>query len=181
MRLLCAIHQGESQENIYPWIPAHNAFQPLFAAGRQSPDHGPGAAWIKAMKLLLGLALLIGSALLYKMHFAGGPGELEGRWSIVSPPEGWKKIPGMDVMVTPDEIQIRAGTVVTTKLRYTIDSAARTVDAVRGDEAPRRGIYRLDGDMLTLCMGAPGSPRPETPDSTGDGLTKWVLRRGAQL
>jgi uncharacterized protein (TIGR03067 family) len=40
----------------------------------------------------------------------------------------------------------------------------------------QRGIYRLDGDVLTVCVGAPGAARPaEFTSVTGDGrtLTSW--------
>ena len=133
------------------------------------------------MKFLLVLSIIVGGALLYRMKMAGSEEDLRGRWTIVSAPEGWKKIPGMDVMVTAGEIQFRIGTVVTSKMHYTVDSDRRTIDAAHGDEAPRRGIYRLDGETLTLSVGAEGDERPDNPNSTENGAMRWVLKRAAHL
>lgn len=129
------------------------------------------------MKLLLLLTLLIGAAFVYRAKFAGGGDGIEGRWTIVSVPDGWKKVPGTDVMVTGNEIQIRLGKVVTTKMTYTHDPSNCTVDATTAGGAIQRGIYRAEDDMLTLCLGAEGKPRPESPDSTAGGAMKWVLQR----
>lgn len=41
-----------------------------------------------------------------------------------------------------------------------------------------RGIYRLEGDELTICMAAPEAPRPTTFDaSKGSGQTLMTFRR----
>ena len=40
-------------------------------------------------------------------------------------------------------------------------------------------IYRLNGDVLTYCVGAPGEPRPtEFSTQPGDRRTLVVLKRG---
>ena len=129
------------------------------------------------MKILLLLTLLIGAAFVYKSRFATEGEGIEGRWTIVSVPDGWKKVPGTDVMVTEDEIQIRLGKVVTSKMAYTHDPSSHTVDASTPGGAIQRGIYRAEGDTLTLCLGAEGKPRPESPDAAGGGAMKWVLQR----
>jgi uncharacterized protein (TIGR03067 family) len=133
------------------------------------------------MKLLLLVALILGGTFVYRHHFLSDTDGLEGRWKIVSPPDGWKMVPAMDVFVTGDEIQIRAATVVTSRLSYTLDTSERTIDAVSSGKAPQKGRYRLEGDTLTLCVGAEGKPRPQSLDSTDDGAMRWVLERAPQL
>jgi uncharacterized protein (TIGR03067 family) len=133
------------------------------------------------MKTLFAMVMLIGGVLFYRMKFTAPGDDLQGRWTIVSAPEGWKVAPGMDVMVTSDEIQMRIGTVVTSKLHYTADFETGTIDTTAAGGKLRQGIYRLDGDTLTLCVGEEGGSRPDTPDATGGGTMRWVLRRGAHL
>ena len=132
------------------------------------------------MKILLAITHIAGAAFVYRTRFATNTEGIEGRWTIVSVPDGWKKVPGADVMVTGDEIRIRLGTVVTSKLTYTLDPSNCTVDATSAGGGKQRGIYRIDGETLTLCIGAEGKPRPESPDSTDGGAMKWVLQRASQ-
>lgn len=133
------------------------------------------------MKILLALILMAGGVLFYRMKSPGSGDDLQGRWTIVSPPDGWKIVPGTDIMVTSDEIQVRVGTVVTTKLHYTADPEKGNIDATAAGGKLRQGIYRIEGDLLTLCVGAEGGPRPDTPDATGGGVMRWELKRGGQL
>jgi uncharacterized protein (TIGR03067 family) len=47
-----------------------------------------------------------------------------------------------------------------------------------GAAGPREGIYKLDGDKLTMCVAASGNARPEKFESTADnGQTIYVLKR----
>jgi uncharacterized protein (TIGR03067 family) len=58
----------------------------------------------------------------------------------------------------------------------------RTLDVIP-DGGPMRGervlgIYRLDGDELTVCMAAPGRDRPKTFEAkSGSGQTLMTFRR----
>ena len=133
------------------------------------------------MKILLAALLVGGSLLLYRFKPVPGQGELLGRWTVAAAPSGWKIVPGMDVLVSDAEIQIRLGPVVTSKMQYTTDPEDHTVDAHGPGEEMRRGVYRLDGDMLTLCVSAPGGERPPTPDDGTDGAMRWVLKRAPSL
>lgn len=133
------------------------------------------------MKILLLAALLIGGAYIYRAKMTGPGADLQGRWKIVSMPEGWKKVPGMDVLVTADEIQIRMGTVVTTKLPYTLNPDNQTIDTRSPGKEPQLGIFEMDGETLTLSVGAEGKPRPKSAGSTDDGAMHWVLERAPPL
>jgi hypothetical protein len=133
------------------------------------------------MKFMVALVLLIAGGWVYWVNHTRDAKALHGRWAIVSMPDGWVKVPTMDVMVTSDEIRIRVGAVVTKKLSYTADPARQTIDAAPEGEAPRLGIYRIAGDTLTLSVAAEGKARPINPDSSEDGAMKWVLQRGNLL
>ena len=136
---------------------------------------------VARMKLILGALLIGASLLLYRFKPVAGHGDLQGRWTVVSAPSGWKIVPGMDVLVKESEIQIRLGPVVTSKMSYRADAAENTIDASDPGGEVGRGIYRLDGDLLTLCVGAPGKDRPDTPDSENEGAIRWVLKKAPAL
>lgn len=141
----------------------------------------PGPCNSGRMKILLALIMMVGGVFLYRMKLTGAGDDLQGRWTVETAPAGWKIMPGMDLMVTKDEIQIRMGTVVTSKLHYTADSDAGTIDASANGGKLRQGVYRLDGDKLTLCVGEEGGARPANPDASEGGVMRWVLKRGAHL
>jgi len=136
---------------------------------------------ISHMKILLLVALLIGGTYVYRAKMAGSVEDLQGRWKITSMPGGWKKVPAMDVMVTEEEIQIRVGTLITSKLQYTVDPENQTIDATAPGKDPQLGVYEIDGETLTLSVGGEGQPRPKNPDSTEGGAMRWVLERAPQL
>ncbi len=53
---------------------------------------------------------------------------------------------------------------------------AYTAGAIKGQTA--LAIYKIEGDLLTICRSAPGKPRPTTFSSTpGSGLTLMSYRR----
>lgn len=133
------------------------------------------------MKILLLALLLLGGTYIYRSRTAVSGEALQGRWKVVSLPEGWKKVPALDVMVTSDEIQIRIGTVVSSKLSYTVDPENQTIDAKGPGKDLQLGVYELIGDTLTLSVGAEGKPRPESAASTDGGAMHWVLERAPPL
>jgi hypothetical protein len=104
----------------------------------------------------------------------------EGRWAVVSVPAGWAKVPGTTVLVSPGVAKICVGRVPTTSLKYSVDHRSGTVDATRrekGRTVVQQGVFRRDGNTLTLSVGAEGKPRPSSPDQTDKGAMRWVLRK----
>ena len=132
------------------------------------------------LKILLVAAFGAGTAFAvrYMMvrHDGGG---IEGRWNITSLPEGWKRVPGTQLIISDREIKICVGELPTATLHYTINQENGTIDATRkvnGGEEVRLASYRRQGDTLTLSVAAAGKPRPESPDVT-EGTERWVLER----
>jgi hypothetical protein len=106
--------------------------------------------------------------------------DLRGRWTIVSVPNGWKKVPGTNVVITDGKVQICVGKIPTSSLAYKLDPATGAVEAIRrvkGKTVVQRGVYRKTGDTLTLSVGAEGKPAPASPDDTGGGAMHWVFQR----
>ena len=132
------------------------------------------------LKILILTALAAGTAFAVRFfmvtHDGGG---IEGGWSITSLPDGWKRVPGTQVIISASEIKICVGELPTATLHYTLDPENGAIDAtrkVKGREEVQRGSYRRDGDTLTLSVGAERKPRPASPDVT-EGTERWVLER----
>jgi hypothetical protein len=110
----------------------------------------------------------------------GDGGDLQGRWEIVSVPDGWKKVPGTSVLISSGEVRICVGRIPASKFAYKLDPATGAVEAsrkVKGKVVVQRGIYRRNGDTLTVSVGAEGKPPPPNADSTAGGAMRWVFRR----
>ncbi len=117
---------------------------------------------------------------LFTQAAQGQSDDLRGTWKIVSVPEGWKKVPGTNVVITGGKVKICVGRIPTSTLEYKVDSATGAVEAsrkVKGKTVVQRGVYRKTGDTLTLSVGADGKPAPASPDATGGGAMHWVFRR----
>jgi uncharacterized protein (TIGR03067 family) len=85
---------------------------------------------------------------------------------------------------TGDETTVYAGPQVMLKARFKSDpsKSPKTVDYVNTAGANKGktqlGIYELKGDLLRVCMAAPGSERPTRFESVrGDGATFTEWRR----
>jgi uncharacterized protein (TIGR03067 family) len=64
-------------------------------------------------------------------------------------------------------------------VEFTSDSSKspKTIDYVSKGKT-QLGIYEFEGDVLKVCVSAPGSPRPaEFKSIPGDGRTLTVWRR----
>jgi uncharacterized protein (TIGR03067 family) len=118
----------------------------------------------------------------------GGPKtEFEGQWRMISGVMDGTPMKQSDVqwvrrITTGDETTIQAGSQTLMKMTFTNDAStspptmdyAHTAGAHKGKR--QQAIYRFDGNRLTVCAAAPGSPRPKTFESRrGDGrsLTVW--------
>ncbi len=62
------------------------------------------------------------------------------------------------------------------QLRF--DSAHSNIEHGTGHLASA-GTYSLDGDTLTICLGFPGRPRPNTIDDSEQAMV-WILKRVAK-
>ena len=136
----------------------------------------------KRMKTFIIAGTLLISALVYvkSRSMRSNGGEIQGRWEIVEWPEGWKKVPGTHVTITPGEVKIVAGIIPAATLHYTADQEAGTIDTTRtsnGKSVEQHGLYQRDGDTLTILVGAEGKERPASLDATGSGADRWVLRK----
>lgn len=115
--------------------------------------------------------------------------QLQGTWKVVALEHGGKKKPAkkiapLRVTVTGDKITSREGKEVLEESTFRLDAAAtpRAIDLrfTAGPDAGKsaRGIYRLDGKKLTLCVAEPGKDRPrQFKAAAGSGHTLFVLER----
>ena len=83
-----------------------------------------------------------------------------------------------------NEVKVIAGPQVLMQMEFTHDGSKspKTIDYVNTAGANKgktqEGIYELDGDILKICVGAPGSARPAQFESVaGDGRSFTVWRR----
>lgn len=72
-----------------------------------------------------------------------------------------------DVRTGPDAAR-------TVRVALDPDRPAKHIDLIDDREVAESGIYKLDGDSLTLCVAAPGEPRP-LAFTTGEQAKGWVL------
>ena len=117
---------------------------------------------------------------------SGAAPELEGEWSMESlVTDGraleaeWAKM-GKRV-VTGNEVKVLMGPQVQVHATFTVDRSRKPMEMnyvhVKGGRK-QLGIYRLEGGILTTCMGKPGGPRPDGFTSKpGDGRTLGVWKK----
>jgi uncharacterized protein (TIGR03067 family) len=113
----------------------------------------------------------------------------QGTWKVVSfqreGEETPKEIASTITRVVEDDhvVWYRDGkSFAGTTIRLDPSETPRAIDVIP-DGGPQRGkavlgIYRLEGDELTLCMAAPDAPRPKRFDAPkGSGQTLMTFRR----
>ena len=83
------------------------------------------------------------------------------------------------------ETTVYAGPQVMMKMEFTFDAskAPKTIEydntAGSNKGKTQQGIYEFEGDLLKLCVAAPGKPRPtQFQSDRGDGRTFTVWKRG---
>jgi uncharacterized protein (TIGR03067 family) len=119
---------------------------------------------------------------------ARGPAtEFEGEWDMVSgvmngQPMDKSMVQWVKRITQGNETTVVAGPQTMLKVQFTHDpsNSPKTIDYVNlvgpNKSKTQQGIYKFDGEMLTVCVAAPGAARPaEFVSKPGDGrtLTVW--------
>jgi uncharacterized protein (TIGR03067 family) len=121
----------------------------------------------------------------------GGPAtEFEGEWPMVSGVMDGKAMDASMVqwvkrVFTGNQTTVLAGPQTMMKAEFTFDPAQspKSIDYVNLAGAHKgkgqKGIYKLEGGVLTVCVAPPGAARPaEFVSVPGDGRTLTAWKRG---
>jgi uncharacterized protein (TIGR03067 family) len=116
--------------------------------------------------------------------------EMEGTWQAVSYALDGKKAPAEDLKKIRLVIDADGKTTAqrdgktfiasTTKINPAKEPKTIDITFTQGDDRDRTapGIWKIEGDRLTICRAAPGKARPsEFSSRPGSGLTLMVYRR----
>jgi uncharacterized protein (TIGR03067 family) len=120
---------------------------------------------------------------------AGPPTEFEGEWSMLAGVMDGKAMDSsllkwVKRVTRGNQTTVVAGPQTMLKVEFTFDASPspQCIDyfnlagAHKGKS--QQGIYKLEGDVLTVCIAAPGAPRPGKFESVaGDGRTLTVWKR----
>lgn len=117
---------------------------------------------------------------------SGRATEFEGEWQMVSGVMNGVAMNASDVrwvkrVTRGNQTTVLAGPQTMLKVEFSYDPSG-TIDYLNlaGAHKGKRqeGIYRFDGDVLTVCSAAPGAQRPaEFASLAGDGRTLTVWKR----
>jgi uncharacterized protein (TIGR03067 family) len=116
--------------------------------------------------------------------------KLQGSWTVAESEHGGKKVPAKELakltvevadnkMTTRDAGEIKEEASITL-IDGKAKPAALDVKITSGSDSGKvvKGIYKLDGDTLTICVAEPGKDRPEAfAAKAGSGHTLMVLKR----
>jgi uncharacterized protein (TIGR03067 family) len=112
--------------------------------------------------------------------------KLQGEWTLVSSEVGGKKRPDTENALSKLTISENQWVVTyrdspsTARATIEIDPSKdpKTIDLTfRGEKEPARGIYKLEGDTLTVCYGTVGGERPKEFKTTQETGVLVVLKR----
>lgn len=116
--------------------------------------------------------------------------EFEGEWPMVSgvmngQPMDQSLVKWVKRVTHGNQTTVVAGPQVMMKVEFKHDpsQSPKTIDYVNlagtNKGKTQYGIYELEGDVLRVCVSAPGAPRPSECESVaGDGRTLTVWKRG---
>jgi uncharacterized protein (TIGR03067 family) len=115
--------------------------------------------------------------------------KLQGTWTVTAHTAGGKKtapkeIATWRVIVKGNEITARDGIDLLSAYVFRLDPSASPraidLDVTAGPDKDRKvlGIYKLEGDTLTVCVPEPGKARPkEFASKEGSGHLLFVFQR----
>jgi uncharacterized protein (TIGR03067 family) len=140
-------------------------------------------------KVLLGLAVSGFFAVALQAGEAGGKaGKIDGTWLVTSIEKGGKKLPGDLLEKFRQTLEFRGEKYKVTVLDKVQEEGTfktdpkknpKTIDLMitsgRDKDKTQRGIYRLEGDTLTVSMSQPGAEERPGAFSTEEGSTFAVI------
>ncbi len=110
--------------------------------------------------------------------------KLAGHWQVTQQEHGGKKVPAkklaaLAVDVAGDRMTTREGDEVKEEARIVrLDSKEKPAAIDLKADKVVQGIWKLDGDVLTICVAEPGKDRPrEFAAKEGTGHTLLVLKK----
>jgi uncharacterized protein (TIGR03067 family) len=119
--------------------------------------------------LPIAVAILIGAAL-PAQDAKKDLEKMQGEWTIVSVEQGGKKkapdeeFKKLKLTITGEEWKVRSGDEEKIKMTFKIDPSKdpKTIDlTIKSGGKVSRGIYKLEGDTLTVCRTFADAERPK--------------------
>lgn len=112
--------------------------------------------------------------------------KLAGTWNVVSMERAGQKAPeeqlkaiDLRIVIQGNKLSAQAGK-ATSESTFVIDPGKqpRTIDTTDRNNKLEKGIYRLEGDLLTICTSETGGERPtEFATKAGVAQLMFVLKR----
>lgn len=138
--------------------------------------------WQPAIVIMTGILAAMGSE-----DAEAESKKLQGAWVLVSTESDGKTVAseslkGRDVRMVfeDDRVIAKMGEKSVSLGTFKLDPTRtpRWYDRISTDGTPRHGIYRLEGDRLTICLAGLGKDRPtDFGTKQGDGLSLLVYQR----
>jgi uncharacterized protein (TIGR03067 family) len=112
-------------------------------------------------------------------------GRMQGTWKVESATKGGKKAPAektqaMRLVIEGDKITVKEGghdETATFTLLPDQKPPAIDIKPSRGGEKTVRGIYRIEGDTITMCWSHAGDRPKEFASKEGSDFILLVLKR----